>query len=1059
MALSSNSLTDIGQGAGKTTNFWIRYEDSLPDQANVLNNANSLLGNISPSLSVIENEFNVTTGWFGTPSSQFGTGARQEVRLDQADSALSGGGFSFPGASNSGVGNPISLDSQNLMSDAPLPAQRVGMVFIAEWVEVLMGIRGNWNAGDSSGEGLSHWSAITRFQQGHDNYYGSFVANWLNGDGNPNQGTILPNPARGDWVTTTYTGSTVSDGTFVHGDGDPVSYGCALGFIYYLNVQLGFSINQIIANYSSNLASAYHALTSDNSNPFPIFLGLVESVYPPGATASITGPNRNNPFPIARVFFGAGKNTFGKDEAQDIINTQGGHVRNAFTIFIEGFSKSSFLSLGITVGSFGGSFPGLVTITPSPTGVQFESGVNDFTPQRIEIPYDLRIDTPLLMQFPASGETEFDLTVSLNASATGQVRGSQASMQFELIAGADPYFTNLNTDHSNLPYLSQDLRVFTITPALNATPISGVPALADSVAGAYTYIQNLLSRWNSTANGFTDPNGPDPFTTILPDQGDANQGDSSVTPFTVQLTGSPFPTGFTINNNYNFAVARVRLRGSGGSQASDVRVFFRLFTTQTNDTDYDVNGAYLSNNDAAGKPGSPRMGAGNTSIPFFATNNFSSQTDYAGGPNIQLLTIPDHEDQLWAYYGCFLNLYDSGNVINGAPVQTYLNGTHHCIVAQIAFDDAPIPQGASPLSWDQLAQRNLQVTRSDNPGPAAAHRIPQTFDTKPGRVVRAPHGPNTIYPDELMIEWGSVPTGSVASLFWPQVHASEVLALAKAFYGVSPLGMSDANTIRIPITRGVSYVPIPPGTGDNFAGLITIDLPMGVRSGQVFDVTVKRLGTRIGKPLPPPPPPPPPPPKLQTAPALLHADGKTAQVGTAKGSSKPHRTKPTEVERLTQWRYVVGTFQIRIPVTTGDKILPAEETTLAIMKWRLEQMSPSNRWHPVLVRYIKYISDRVDGLGGNASAVPPSLTFVPPLPKRPHEPERERCGKVCEVLYDCHGEFTGFILEDCCETHVFHSRARNVGKLAVEACRYGLTLCVWVDGKNGEKIRKLAIKA
>ena len=113
-------------------------------------------------------------------------------------------------------------------------------------------------------------------------------------------------------------------------------------------------------------------------------------------------------------------------------------------------------------------------------------------------------------------------------------------------------------------------------------------------------------------------------------------------------------------------------------------------------------------------------------------------------------------------------------------------------------------------------------------------------------------------------------------------------------------------------------MPIPARTGDNFAGLITIDLPLGVRSGQVFDVTVKRLGTRIGRPLPPPPPPPP---KLQTAPAMLQADGKTAQVGTAR-AAPGHPHPPTEVERLTQWRYVVGTFQIRIPVTTGDKIFP-----------------------------------------------------------------------------------------------------------------------------------------
>jgi hypothetical protein len=30
---------------------------------------------------------------------------------------------------------------------------------------------------------------------------------------------------------------------------------------------------------------------------------------------------------------------------------------------------------------------------------------------------------------------------------------------------------------------------------------------------------------------------------------------------------------------------------------------------------------------------------------------------------------------------------------------------------------------------------------------------------------------------------------------------------------------------------------------------------------------------------------------------------------------------------------VVGTFQVQIPVTTGDKILPSEENTLALMKW------------------------------------------------------------------------------------------------------------------------------
>jgi hypothetical protein len=68
----------------------------------------------------------------------------------------------------------------------------------------------------------------------------------------------------------------------------------------------------------------------------------------------------------------------------------------------------------------------------------------------------------------------------------------------------------------------------------------------------------------------------------------------------VQISGSPFPTNIIISNNYSFALARVRLRGSAGSQADKVRVFFRLWTTQTNDTDYDINGAYLSDPDPAG---------------------------------------------------------------------------------------------------------------------------------------------------------------------------------------------------------------------------------------------------------------------------------------------------------------------------------------------------------------------------------------------------------------------------------------------------------------------------
>jgi hypothetical protein len=152
MALTSTGLTDIGQGAGLTTNFQVQYESTLPNQANVKANANALLA-------VVENEFTVTTGWFATPGGKFGTGHRQVVNLNQADGS---------GASNGGYGSAINLDAQGGDNNAADDAARVEMLFMNEWVEILMSLSGGkWNAGDSMGEGLSQYCGIIRFQTGH----------------------------------------------------------------------------------------------------------------------------------------------------------------------------------------------------------------------------------------------------------------------------------------------------------------------------------------------------------------------------------------------------------------------------------------------------------------------------------------------------------------------------------------------------------------------------------------------------------------------------------------------------------------------------------------------------------------------------------------------------------------------------------------------------------------------------------------------------------------------------------------------------------------------------
>src|SRR5207248_5862525 len=110
---------------------------------------------------------------------------------------------------------------------------------------------------------------------------------------------------------------------------------------------------------------------------------------------------------------------------------------------------------------------------------------------------------------------------------------------------------------------------------------------------------------------FADPGGVDPFAVsggLLPGQAGAYTGDSSVTP--------SLDAGFLRFNNYNFALARVRLQGPSGSQADNVRVFFRLWGTQSADTDFQPSSTYLSHLDAAGKPDWPLIPADAHTIPF-----------------------------------------------------------------------------------------------------------------------------------------------------------------------------------------------------------------------------------------------------------------------------------------------------------------------------------------------------------------------------------------------------------------------------------------------------------
>jgi hypothetical protein len=265
----------------------------------------------------------------------------------------------------------------------------------------------------------------------------------------------------------------------------------------------------------------------------------------------------------------------------------------------------------------------------------------------------------------------------------------------------------------------------------------------------------------------------------------------------------------------------------------------------------------------------------------------------------------------------------------------------------------------------------------------ATHQIPQTVDLRPSATPSASPGDLLNYPDELMIDWGNTPVGSTASIYWPQVNASVVLSYAKQLYSTHQLSASDANTIQCAVPHGFTFVPIPPGAGQNFAGLFTIDLPPGVVTGQVFTIFVRRIATRRAE---------------------------AAQPIQIQAQIQARSEAPGREKTMRNWRYVVGSFAVRIPVTTSNVMLPPEEDAYAILKWRLEQMSPGDRWIPVLERYLNYIAGRIDGLGGNVGAIEPSPLGFHPLPKPIERRREEHSGKVNGLVYDRFGDFRGFCL-------------------------------------------------
>ncbi len=610
------------------------------------------------------------------------------------------------------------------------------------------------------------------------------------------------------------------------------------------------------------------------------------------------------------------RSTFGEDEVVAMLeHSTPAIIEAAFYVVVDGFSPEE---LDIT-SIYPLSSPPTIEMTPPVSGMSVTA-----TRLTAEEPAYLsrrqRLTWTYQVEFTnTDGFTEEDRSVTVTASISSESDSVSDSGIIYLISQPNPYEIDGPTS-----WLSTDLRVFQINEGGSRFGVR----MGSTSADASTFIKQVIENLNAGSGGET-------FEDISDDQ------QTSRLELSEQVDGTKV---------FNFAVARVRYRAEV-QEAENVRVFFRLFPVSTTSLEYNQSTTYRHHENTI-----PLLGVRSgrlITIPCFAeeridtsTTTLTAQTDPA---NVRDIPPDASGSERQVYFGCWLDINQLQPLFPREPdpvdgpfsserrtIQELIRGQHQCLVAEIAFTPPPIPVGSTPGQSDKLAQRNLAIVESDNPGDILSHRIPLTFEIQPtSRTLGADE-----IPDELMIDWGNTPNGSKATIYLPGINSAEICSLATELYKSHRLTCVDEHTIQCP-TGGITYLPIPPDINANLAGLLSVDLPETVKRDQAFRIIVRQVTTAVAQP------------PVVIAPRAANSSSERATA-----------TRPP-----LKWRRILGSFQLTIPVRTKEVILKQELRLLSVLRWIQKTIPEGDIWFPVFQRYVGQIADRVDALGGDSSQV------------------------------------------------------------------------------------------
>jgi hypothetical protein len=544
-----------------------------------------------------------------------------------------------------------------------------------------------------------------------------------------------------------------------------------------------------------------------------------------------------------------------------------------------------------------------------------DASLPEHLPQRFTYRYDIRF-APGFGGFGAIAAGGFaDVAVDVGGYDRSNNRSS-ASGAIRLLRSANPYMVD-----GDPAWLSADTRVFRVEEGASLLGVT----LAAGSPDPNAFIQSVLGRFRTNALGASDFDGlpADAALVFFPDVRNVPAG--------------------TTRRVFNFALAKVRLRGAAG--ADDVRAFFRLFRYASPNLVFDPATGYRTH-PQAGIERIPLMGFEGTtpganaiSVPFFAERRVTfdvgmqTQTDPA---NIGTLP-PGGTAERYLYFGAFLDInQDAPNArlpltfvstaaeANGftaaqvAPIRDIFYDAHVCMAVELHHPGDVTPTGADPFNSDNLAQRNLVVLKAANPGDPATRQVQHSFEiftggrrgakqrpqalthaqheeddaprerlefTTPERIDRmvdlevaaerfaARHGGHGAHDeddaraaavrdrvvqqfplvfdsaewtertdlfDELLIQWNDLPAESVATVHLPGVNCEDVVNLRNLRHAPGDVRIVDSETLELDI-GGATYLPVPAGLDARVPGLITIELPDGIRAGQRWTVDVLQL--------------------------------------------------------------------------------------------------------------------------------------------------------------------------------------------------------------------------